>query len=195
MVDIITAIGKLRILKDACIGVRISDDYLFKLTRGDLFESYYLTMENGKVVLKNLINEDICKDIMEEIHYVSMEDIGGKFFADSHCSHIPASCILENKWTLATILSLQDKKLKNIARNDIIEYVILDTRNSEVYKIHADHFEVYNWETQKYKVRLEEIPVYKILDDDQLRYKVIVYKVGTDWKKLDYYHLLENGID
>ncbi len=195
MINIITAIGKLNVLKDVCIGVRISENYLACMTRSDLVEGYYLTMENGKVVLKNIFDSEITKDVMEEICDNCVERIKEKYFADSHCPHIPTSCVLENKWSLSTILSKQEKKIKNIARNDNLEYVILDTRNSEVYKIHADHFEVYNWETQKYKVRLEEIPVYKILDDDQLRYKVIVYKVGTDWKKLDYYHLLENGID
>ena len=132
---------------------------------------------------------------MEKLMAYQVEDIAfAKYFSDEYADHQPAACMLEDKFKLVSILSGENAKLKDIRRNSSLDHVILDERTSNVYHIETETISVFNYETLKEK-SLESIPAYQILDDDLYRYKVIVYKNGDDWKKLNFYNLLANGID
>ena len=200
MIDLITVIGKFAVIGESektSIGVRATSEYgyISHLLPNKLTEGYYFTLEDGVVKLKNMFNASVSVNIMEKLMAYQVEDIAfAKYFSDEYTDHQPTACMLEDKFRLVSILSAENAKLKDIRRNSSLDHVILDERTSNVYHIETETISVFNYETLKEK-SLESIPAHQILDDDLYRYKVIVYKNGDDWKKLNFYNLLANGID
>lgn len=201
MIDLLTVIGKLSVIGESektSIGVRATSEYGYirHLLKNNLTESYYLTLEGDAVTLKNMFNADVSVNIMEKLMAYQVEDIAfSKYFSDAYTDHQPTACVLEDAFSFASILSGEARKLKDINRNPSLDMCIIDTHTSEVYYIDGDLvFDVYNFETCKSET-LESIPTYTILDDTVDRYKIVVYKADSDWKKLNFYNLLANGID
>lgn len=199
MIDIITALGKLSVIGEnnkTSIGVRATSEYgyISHLINNSLTEGYYLTLEDGVVVLKNLFSTNTV-NVMEYLGSYGIEDVyHGKYFSSTYTDHQPSAFVLEDEMSFTMILSGDHKKLKDIRRNPSLDMSIIDTRTSEVYSIENDSIIAFNYETLKVRV-IDSLPVYQILDDALYRYKVVAYKNDQDWKELNYHNLLVNGID